>query len=53
MASIHARREPDEAANLFLASRGLWGATMECDNREARSVELLVTVCMRRLGCVY
>lgn len=48
MASIHARREPDEAANLFMASRGLWGVTMECDNREARSVELLVTVCMRR-----
>ena len=45
VASVHARCEPNEAENLFRASRGLWGATMECDNREARSVELLVTVC--------
>lgn len=41
---MHDRRDDKKTKDLFFAASGLWGAIMETDNREARSVELLVTV---------
>ena len=50
VASVQARHGAAEARDLFLASRALMGFSMEVDNREARSLDLLMTVCTLRLG---
>lgn len=44
VASVHAGANITMSRDLCLASQGLWGSTMEVDNREARSVELLIAV---------
>ncbi|CRG82907.1 hypothetical protein PISL3812_00254 [Talaromyces islandicus] len=50
LASVHANNDPAEAKDLFLATFSLWSSIMEVDNREARSLDLLMTAI---LICVY
>jgi hypothetical protein len=44
LSSLHDRRDEEESREGFFLTSGLWGTIMETDNREARSVELLVAV---------
>lgn len=44
LASLHDRRAEEESNEMFFIASSLWGTIMETDNREARSVELLVAV---------
>lgn len=46
LASIYAGNTPSEARDLFFAGAKLWAVMMEVDNRESRSLDSLVAVCI-------
>lgn len=47
LASMHARPPDNESRHLFLAALDLWAFMTEVDNREARSLDMLMAVSYR------
>ena len=48
LASVYLNQAEEESTKLFLAGMSLWTVIMEVDNREARSLELLMAVSSSR-----
>ena len=45
VASAYQRKSETEGRDLFMAGMNLWSVIIEVDNREARSLEMLLAVC--------
>ena len=44
LGAVYARSSAQESRDLFIAGTGLWIVTMEADNREARSIDMVTAV---------
>jgi hypothetical protein len=54
LASMHAKAAGNESRHLFLAALDLWGFMTEVDNREARSLDMVMAVRtnVRKCPCI-